>query len=217
MGATAYASNMRAVVDELRPLFKRSGFRKQRHTFNREPAPGLIQVINFQMGPYEVGDPVEIPGFRENLYGKFTVNLGVYVREVHDHLSRVPAPRFIAEPYCEIRKRLGELMPSAGDIWWSLDHEPDVLAADVAEPLDRVGLPYLDGLSWREAILQAWYRHGDEIGLPPRGQLSIALIHYHRGERDLAARLVREYLNAEHREEHVDFVATIVADLNLAL
>ena len=51
---------MKEVVGELHPLLKERGFRKQRHTFNRECEAGLTQVVNFQMGPYDVGDPVEI-------------------------------------------------------------------------------------------------------------------------------------------------------------
>jgi hypothetical protein len=92
MSETAFASAMRAVVREIHPMLKRAGFRKRRHTFNRETAPGLVHVVNFQMGPYEVGEHVEIPGLRENLYGKFTVNLGVFIREIHDHLMDAPPP-----------------------------------------------------------------------------------------------------------------------------
>jgi hypothetical protein len=206
---------MRAVVDLLAPVLKHAGFRKQRHTFNREAAPGLIHVVNFQMGPYEVGDHPEIPGFRDNLYGKFTVNLGVFVREVHDHMSKVPAPKFVSEPDCEIRRRIGGLMPGARECWWSLDHDASALAEDVAAPLEHAGLPFLDRFASREAILQAWYRDGDAIGFPPRGQLSVALIHYYRGERDLAARLVREYLDTEIQPTHAAFVRTIAAELKL--
>jgi Domain of unknown function (DUF4304) len=42
------------VSGEIHPSLKQAGFRKQRHTFNRETEPGLIQVVNVQMGPYDV-------------------------------------------------------------------------------------------------------------------------------------------------------------------
>jgi hypothetical protein len=215
MAETAYAATMKAVVGELHPRLKQRGFRKRRHTFNREPEPGLVQVVNFQMGPYEVGDPVEIPGLRENLYGKFAVNLGVLLDEIHASLAYFDRPKFVAEYHCELRKRLGELMPVEGDVWWNLDHEADVLAADVGEALERFGLPWLDRLASRDAILKAWYRYGNEIGFAPRGQLVVALIHWHRGEQDLAKRLLREYLNEDHAPGHAGYVDDMLERLGI--
>ena len=217
MPETAYAATMKAVVGELHPRLKQQDFRKRRHTFNRDPEPGLVHVVNFQMGPYEVGDPVEIPGLRENLYGKFTVNLGVFLDEIHASLATYSRPSFVAEYHCEIRKRLGELMPVEGDVWWSLDHEPEVLAADVGEELERFGLTWLDGLGSREAILQAWYREGNEMGFAPRGQLVVALIHWHRGEQDLARRLLRQYLDEDLAPGHADYVNEVLNRLGISL
>jgi hypothetical protein len=108
-------------------------------------------------------------------------------------------------------------MPEPGDVWWNLDHEPDALASGVAEALQREGLPFLDGFSSREAILQGWYRDGNAIGFPPRGQLSVALMHWHRGERDLAERLIGDYLDTDIPPGHADFVRAVARQLGLAL
>ena len=54
-------------IRELAPALKDSGFRRFGNTFNCEVEPGLIQVVGFQASKW--GD-------------KFTVNLGIYVREV---------------------------------------------------------------------------------------------------------------------------------------
>ena len=126
MAETEFARAMKEVVGELQPLLKGHGFRKQRHTFNRECEPGLVQVVNFQMGPFDPPGTDEIPGLRENLYGKFAVNLGIFVEELHGQFSHVPRPKFVAEYYCEIRRRLGELMPGEGEYWWSrpVEHWP---------------------------------------------------------------------------------------------
>src|SRR3712207_1951027 len=105
MTGTAYAKAMSAVVSQLHPVLKRNGFRKRRHTFNREPEDGLVQVVNFQMGAHQVGEPVEVPGLRADLYGRFTVNLGVFLRDVHDLLAEFDVPAFVSEYHCEIRRR----------------------------------------------------------------------------------------------------------------
>lgn len=217
MTETAYAATMKAVVGELHPRLKERGFRKRRHTFNREPEPGLIQVVNFQMGPYDVGDPVEIPGLRENLYGKFAVNLGVFLEEIHASLAEFDRPKFVAEYHCEIRKRLGELIADEGEVWWNLEHEPTVLAADVDDALQGSGFPWLDSLASRDAILQAWYRTENEIGLAPRGQLVIALIHWHRGEEEIALRLLREYVRQEHAPGQAEYVNGVLERLDIRL
>jgi hypothetical protein len=216
MAETAYAQAMKQVVRELHPLLKKSGFRKQRHTFNRECEAGLIQVVNFQMGPYEVGDPVEIPGLRENLYGKFAVNLGIFIEELHGYFSTESRPRFVGEHHCEIRRRLGEMLPGEGELWWRLDADPLAVAADVHRALEEYGLPFLDGLTSRDLIIQAWYRTGDSLGFAPRGALAIALLHWERGEKDIAAQLVRKYLASELAPEHRDYVESLVGPLGLS-
>jgi uncharacterized protein DUF4304 len=215
MPETQYARAMKEVVRELHPLLKERAFRKQRHTFNRECEPGVIQVINFQMGPYEVGDPVEIPGLRENLYGKFAVNLGVFIEELHDHFSHTPRPTFVAEYYCEIRRRLGEMMLGTGEYWWSLDHDTAAVADDVRQALVEYGFPFLDRLVSRDLIIRAWYRTGNSVGFPPRGDLAIALLHWHRGEKDVAAAAVRRYLAGDLQPGHREYVEKLVAPLGL--
>lgn len=87
---TDAARAMDSVVAQTVPLLKASGFRKRRHTFNRTPEPGLVQVVNFQMGPFEPPGPGsetniaarEKLGLAGDLYGTFTINLGVYVDEM---------------------------------------------------------------------------------------------------------------------------------------
>jgi hypothetical protein len=207
MADTAHARTMKQVVSELHPLLKEHGFRKQRHTFNRECEPGLVQVVSFQMGPYDPPGTVEIPGLRDNLYGRFTVNLGVFVEQLHGYFSYVPRAKFIAEPDCEIRRRLGELMPVSGDCWWRLDADPIAVATDVRRALEDHGLPFLDSLKSRELIISAW----DSVGFAPRGALAVALLHWERGEQDLAEQLIRSYLGSELAPSHREYVEDLLA------
>src|ERR1700709_1123710 len=94
----------RAVTGRLRPL----GFKKGGRTYNRILDSGLVQVVNFQMGEYPIGDYV-IPGLRESYYGKFAINLGVYLPCVFE-IEGEPGPKRIVRDYhCEIRERLGAL------------------------------------------------------------------------------------------------------------
>ncbi len=121
----------------------------------------------------------------------------------------------MAEYHCEIRKRLGELLPGQGDVWWNLDHRPNELAGDVGEALKKYGLPWLDVLSSATSILQAWYRHGNAIGFAPRGQFVIALMHWNRDERELAERLIHDYLSDDLAPGHAEYVKRVVERISI--
>jgi hypothetical protein len=81
MAKSELAKMVDQIQNGLRPLFKKQGFRVNGRTFNRVTQDGLTQVVNIQMGPYEPPGSTEISGLRDDLYGAFTVNLGVYVPE----------------------------------------------------------------------------------------------------------------------------------------
>lgn len=143
-----YSETMKQIVNDVHPLLKDAGFRKRRNTFNRETEQGLIQVLDFQMGPYEPGPQYELPPIKVNLYGKFTVNLGIYIEEVHSRLVGTRPASFIPEYWCEIRGRLPELMPEEewpitekGAGWWSLDEPSEGTAVELRALITRYALP----------------------------------------------------------------------------
>ena len=89
ISAVTFSEPMAAVVGHVAPVMKANGFRKRRHSFNRGARDGIVHHLSFQMGAFDPPGTVEIPGLRPNLYGKFTVNLGVFVPA----MSRMGAPR----------------------------------------------------------------------------------------------------------------------------
>src|SRR5690606_24175664 len=82
---SAEVAAMDVIQRGVRPLLKEAGFRGSGRTFNRGTPDGLTQVVRFQMGSFDPPGTTDIPGLRENRYGWFTVNLGVYVPEVAKH------------------------------------------------------------------------------------------------------------------------------------
>jgi len=112
-------SPFRESVDEiqrvLRDLVRPHGFRSKGRTFNRTTEDGLTQVIGLQMAASDPPGTTRIPGFRENLHGRFTVNLGVYVPEVAAQLG-VSAPSWVQDSHCCVRARLGALCAEKADL-----------------------------------------------------------------------------------------------------
>ena len=195
MAETAHAATMKAVVSRLHPVLKEAGFRKQRHNFNREAEPGLIHVVSFPMGPSWTSS-----------YGDFGLSFGVFIQEVHDATTTYDRSGFVTEPDCEIRRQIGA---------WSLQRGPEALAADVEKPLRDAALPFLDGLASREQVLDAWYREGESLGFPPRGRLSVAVIHWQRGEREPAERLMREFLGSGLAPAQAEFARDVARSLGM--
>lgn len=215
MGKSKFATKLDRIQHEVHQHLKKNGYRKRRRTFNRNLDNGLVHVINFQMGSYPPANFVEIPNIRPNLYGRFTVNLGVFVPEIHRIERSKEVPDFIHEYDCEIRARLGHLITPSVDIWWSLEHHHDILCKEMLQLIDDHALPYLSRFSTRQAIIWEWKRHGKDIGLPPRGNLSIAIILASQGKLEEATDLIQKEISGTQRTSYAEFVRTIARRLGI--
>ena len=94
---------MDEIQASVRPFLKELGFRAR--AFNRLTSDGITHVIEFQMGRF---DPpgTHYVGFKKNWYRKFTVNVGVYVPELHEYSFPGAKLSFVHEYHCWIRERL---------------------------------------------------------------------------------------------------------------
>jgi Domain of unknown function (DUF4304) len=211
--ATEYARKMDAAVRAAAPLLRERGFKKQRHVFNAEPEPGLTQVLTFQMGAHQPPGSGEVPGLRENLYGRFTINLGLHFAEVaelpkrspgvaflREHGLPVPPPRpppkFLNEGHCHVTKRLGKLIEGR-DEWWSLEVPEADLELHVPRLVEAYALPFFDRFDSRSAVVDAW--HADDPALQYSPAFPIAVIHARRGETAEAEQLLAaELRDTEH-------------------
>jgi uncharacterized protein DUF4304 len=182
----------------VRQFLKELGFRARARAFNRITPDGLTQVIEFQLGRF---DPpgTHYVGFRQNLYGKFTVNVGVYVPEVDKYTFPGGGERsFIHEYDCFIRERLGNLGPERRDIWWDLE-TPHDQAVEVFHRIERDAFPFLAQFESRDAMLNRLMKETADsspfIGKKPR--VVCAIILAIRERRDEAKAL----LAAQARED----------------
>jgi len=126
------------VFAKLKPL----GFKKIGKTFNRRLDDGIIQVINFQSGQYPIGQGSEIPGLRENLYGKFVVNLGVCIESLYKFQSPTEGKKYYKEYDCQIRDRLG-IQLTGQDYWWTITDDNKKITNEIIVGLE---LKLLNGL-----------------------------------------------------------------------
>ncbi|MCS5722889.1 DUF4304 domain-containing protein [Herbiconiux sp. CPCC 203407] len=206
---TSLIDPMRQIVDLAAPQLKALGFRKRRHSFNRSVGDGITHVLNFQMGSSNPPGTVEIPGLRPNLQGRFTVNVGV-------HSPSMPRQRYrqltwINEYNCQLRKRLGFLLPEQDDVWWHLDH-PDA-GVDAIRAVIDVGVPWLDRFQSSESIWSAFEAEGSEsIGMSRAGALDIADLYSAHGHPEDARRVLNSYARKSHNSHHVDYLVKHLED-----
>jgi hypothetical protein len=208
MSKSIFAAALDEVQKPLTVLLKNLGFRRKGRTYNRLVGDKLVHVVNLQMGQFPIGDHV-IPGIRQSLYGRFTVNLGVLLPAVlRLERSREP-PAFAQEYECEIRDRLGTLAFGA-DTWWDLDHRVQETARSTVDLMDRFGLPFLDEFESYASILV----HLEKTGTLPssnegRSALAGALICCHLGERERAAMFFDRAIAMAHGAAHKEFLAHV--------
>ena len=176
---------MDEVQASVRPFLKELGFRARARAFNRTTSDGITQVIEFQLARF---DPpgTHYVGFRQNLYGKFTVNVGVYVPELDTFAPPAAGKQpFVHEYDCWISERLGILGPEHMDIWWDLE-PPHEQAAEVFHRIERDALPFLAQFEARDAILNQWMMENTNISPFDRSRYlvrrcgSVQITHPHR-------------------------------------
>jgi hypothetical protein len=153
-----FAVALDGVQKPLTGFLKSLGFQRKGRTYNRAVADHLVQVVNLQMGQFPIGDYV-VPGLRESYYGRFTVNLGVFLPAVRRLEQERDAPAYVQEYECEIRARLGALVYGE-DTWWDLDHRVTETTAAMVEQMDRVGVPFLEQFEDYASVLAYLERAG---------------------------------------------------------
>jgi hypothetical protein len=166
------------------------------------------------MGSFDPPGTTYIPGLRENLYGRFTVNLGVYVPEVARHHGGGEAGKVVQDYHCCVRARLGELGPENADMWWLLS-PTEALRQEMCDRLSHHALPFLARFQSRDAILLEWAAvdNNQFAGSPPR--IVKAIILRERGRTEEARALLAAQAQETHNPGHPAYVRALAERLGV--
>jgi hypothetical protein len=214
-------SDVVQAVDEvqrkLRPALKERGFSVRGRTFNRTTSDGLTQVINLQTGSSDPPGTTYIPGLRVNVYGLFTVNLGVYVPEVAALHGGGPAKSWVQDYNCQVRERLGNASGSAHDVWWAAEATPEVID-DVKSRLLSFGTTFLDRFGTRDLILSELAGQGSNLEYCATPRIVCAIILLHRGKPDDARKLMAAQAEeSTHNKHHPAYVRQLAERMGLGV
>jgi hypothetical protein len=214
----AEKSDLAKTLDELqaclRPPLKERGFRVRGRAFNRVTSDGLTEVVQLQMGSFDPPGTTYVPGLRENLYGKFTVNLGVFVPEVAEQYGRAASGSFVQDHHCCIRARLPLLGPERRGVWWEIRADA-ALAQELLQRITRDAIPFFRKFEARDAILDQWLGVPESpyADIPPR--IVCAIILARRGERDDARTLLTAQAKETRNPGHPAYVRRLADELGL--
>ena len=193
MSKSALAASLDTLQTQLNGSLRQAGLRKHGRTYNRTTSDGLTHVLGFQMGSFDPPGTTYIPGLRENLYGRFTVNLGVYVPEVARDHGGGEAKSVVHDYKCCIRTRLGRTENK--EFWWKISAS-EALLSEFQERLQKEALPFFQRFENRDQILSEFRTATDNTDLMAVPRIVCAVILLNRGDREAA----RDLLAAQARE-----------------
>ncbi|GAK77959.1 hypothetical protein JCM19296_3568 [Nonlabens ulvanivorans] len=205
------------ILNEIQKLIhtelKADGFKKKGRTHNKVLDNGIVQVINFQMGQFQFDNVIEIPGLRENLYGQFTINIGVFVPELYEKIFDPKPKNFIQEYDCEIRTRLSQKI-FGEDKWFPITADFGKTAEFIIENLNSIGKEWFDRFDNRKKIIVE-LTQSKVIEFSPRQKLSGAIIELGI-DRENGERIFNEYYNSiEEKKPHKKFVIELAKKLKI--
>lgn len=184
-------SALARVTDELQtllnPLLRQAGFRHYGRTYNRTTVDGLTHVIGFQMGSFDPPGTTYFPGLRKNLYGRFAVNLGVYVPEVARYHGGREAERVVHDYDCCIRTRLGRI--SEKERWWKISASAQ-LVAELVHRFQEEAFPLFHRFERRNQVLSELREVADNTELVTVPRIVCAIILWNLGKREEARTLL---------------------------
>jgi hypothetical protein len=168
------------------------------------------------MGAFDPPGTTYFPELRKNLYGSFTINLGVYVPEVYKFQVGSEVKSFVQENHCCIRARLGALGQESQDIWWKANISGKLLD-DLRNRLEMDALPFLQRFETREAIIRDWpdFYNKYQFGSSSPPNITLAIILANQGRTEEARSLLEQQIRQSQHEGHKAYVRSLAIRLGL--
>jgi hypothetical protein len=160
------------------------------------------------MGQFAIGPNYVVPGLRENLYAKITVNLGIFLTHVNKAEEGAPPRDFVSASSCTIWARLGQVV-NGRDRWFDVGEDNSKLAVKLIKLFEKFGLPFLDQFPDYPSILAHHEKCKKYPNVPAaRSILIAAIVAHHLGKTKKAKELFKKaYATSKGGWEHAAEVA----------
>ncbi|GGX88915.1 DUF4304 domain-containing protein [Massilia dura] len=97
---------------------------------------------------------------------RFTVNTGISLHALREFFSDDSSESVFSAEQCHWRSRLGRLMDSPSDVWWTISNDEDVESRcdEIVSIIRDIALPQIKTLAVAETFVQLW-KNGKGQGL----------------------------------------------------
>ena len=194
------------IQGEIKSTLKSEGFRKSGRTFHR-PKGEMIQGVYFETSWLNTPDEAQ-----------FTVDLNVVLPFYHEKWTGEPLPNNpgSAAPLCS--RRLGHLLPTETDKWWTVTPSTDCvpLSRELAELIRSVGLPYLDKSSDIQFLLENLGSDRPFADILTSQTLAFAILLCHLGREEEARRVLDETRSSNRVDGFGETIDSVQDRLGLA-
>ena len=141
------------LADALAAPLKAAGYRRTGRNWRRFSSAS-VRVVNAQASTWNSGDE-----------GRFTLNLGLYFRALAPLVGWGRTAERPTEADCQVRMRIGFLLPTHQDHWWAVTSRTDqaVLAAEIRAAWQDHGSPWFeqyDDLDAARPLVAEQYAYG---------------------------------------------------------
>lgn len=192
------------VVIKLVRTLAESGFALKQNSLIRETESGLYQIISLSLGP------------STSMYANHIgLGFGVAAEEWIGILNTWKRPKVLSTADCEIRNYYCSFYNSDNSSWFKVSLGVEGLTKAILEKIQALVLPFLDKTKTRQAIIDLWKTDNQEVGLPPRHELSIGILLMATGRSEEGCVLLNRLL--EEKRENPFFQKAITAALNNTL
>lgn len=157
------------VLKSLKQPLSEHDFKLRGHTFERISEQNLSQQI--YLGLDRTG------GIRdEHLALGFVITIKEWVTSFYPFIAE---RNWRTAAACEIRDCNTTLVHHDDkNVWYPISLGTSTLSIILLSRIQAVILPYLESLRTRKDVIKMWRKYGHRIGLPPRHELSIAILMY---------------------------------------
>ena len=212
---SAFVTSVDAVQDELGSFFRDAGFRRKGRLYNRITDDGLIHTVYFQLGPFDPPGTTYVPGLTRNLYGFFTVDIGVFVPEVAK-LQTEEWGKWVHNASSHVRTRLGRTHEKQTDFWWPATVTQEV-TRDILGLMETQATAFFSRFDSREKLLSEGDYSGrwDGYAMTPPW-IIVAAILMGSNEKDRAITILEHWSDAamqDGKEGHADYLQGLIRKL----
>jgi hypothetical protein len=184
------------ILSGISGFLKDKGFKKKAYTFSRETEIGLLQIIDFSLGPSWSTES-----------GCLLIEFGIYTDEWNKYLRGYDKQATIRTYDCEIRDCYCTIINQNDynfkfDLFDNLDNH----ILYIINCLDKILLSYFEMYKSRTDILNGYEILGKTLGLPPRHKLSIGIITLTHGNTNTGLKIIEEEYKANMKNSFYEKV-----------